>query len=446
MNADQILGYGNSEVIKMWERAILHADINHCYAQIEEMRDALLAQIPMAVGGHEEFRHGIILAKNDLAKKYRIKTGESLREAYKKCPHLKIIHPDYDLYLAISEQVKEIYRRYSDKVESFGLDEAWIDVTHSQTLFGNPIEIARKIRMEVYHELGLTISIGISFNKVFAKMASDMDKHHGITVITSENYRERLWGLPIEAMFYVGQATAIKLRARGIGTIGQLANTPRIYLKSFLGKPGEWIWEFANGFDESEVAESEQLPMIKSVGNSITAIHDLETAEELKMVFRVLSESVAARLRQLDKKGSVVSIYLRTNGFDRCSRQIKSDYLIDTSDAIMECVERLLKAYLPLKGDGTFGTAYRSIGLAVSKLQKDAHKIQLSLFENENRTMHNRDLEVAIEKIREKYGSDKIKRCIMMKDKELTGFDPKKDHVIHPMGFFGYSDRSPKSG
>ena len=430
----------------MWNRAILHADINHCYAQIEEVRNSKLAKVPMAVGGHEEARHGIILAKNDLAKKYRIKTGESLREAYKKCPHLTIIHPDYELYLSISEQVKDIYRRYSDKVEAFGLDEAWIDVTHSQTLFGDPIKIAQKIRVEVYRELGLTISMGISFNKVFAKIASDMDKHHGVAVITSENYRERLWGLPIEAMFYVGRATAVKLRARGIGTIRQLANTPKLYLQSFLGKPGEWIWEFANGFDDSEVAKSQQLPMIKSVGNSITAIHDLETLEELKMVFRVLSESVAARLRQLDKKGSVVSIYLRTNEFDRCSRQIKSDYLIDTSDAIMECVDRLLRTHLSLKSDDTFETAYRSIGVAVSKLQKDEHKIQLSLFENENRTIHNRDLEETIEKIREKYGSDKIKRCIMMKDEKLTGFDPKNDHVIHPVGFFGYSDSSHKMG
>ncbi|WP_412890676.1 DNA polymerase IV [Beduini sp.] len=430
----------------MWDRAILHADINHCYAQIEEVRNSKLAKVPMAVGGHEESRHGIILAKNDLAKKYRIKTGEALRDAYKKCPHLTIIHPDYDLYLSISEQVKDIYRRYSDKVEAFGLDEAWIDVTHSQTLFGDPIEIARKIRMEVYRELGLTISIGISFNKVFAKIASDMDKHHGVAVITSENYQERLWCLPIEAMFYVGRATAVKLRARGIGTIRQLANTQKLYLKSFLGKPGEWIWEFANGLDDSEVAKSQQQPMIKSVGNSITAIHDLETLEELKMVFRVLSESVAARLRQLNKKGSVVSIYLRTNEFDCCSRQIKSDYLIDTSDAIMECVDHLLQAHLSLKSDGTFEEAYRSVGVVVSKLQKDEHKIQLSLFENENRTMHNRDLEETIEKIREKYGSDKIKRCIMIKDEKLTGFDPRNDHVIHPVGFFGYSDSSHKTG
>lgn len=180
------------------ERVILHCDINHCYAQIEEMKYPELRLIPMAVGGHEEERHGIILAKNDLAKPFHIKTGESLREAYAKCPHLTIVAPNYEEYIYYTEMVKRIYRDYSDKVESYGLDEAWIDVSDSVQLFGSGYAIAKEIQQRVYEEVGLSISIGVSFNKIFAKVGSDMEKYMGLVEITRENYKERVWCLPVD--------------------------------------------------------------------------------------------------------------------------------------------------------------------------------------------------------------------------------------------------------
>ena len=190
------------------ERVILHSDINHCYAQIEEMKFPQLRYVCMAVGGSERSRHGIILAKNDKAKECGVKTGESLREAFVKCPQLRIIPPNYEEYVYYSEKVKEIYQAYSDKVESFGLDEAWIDVSESTKLFGSGYEIATEIQKRVKDELGLSVSIGISYNKVFAKMGSDMKNNMGLVEITRTNFRDMLWPLPIEHLFYVGKATA----------------------------------------------------------------------------------------------------------------------------------------------------------------------------------------------------------------------------------------------
>ena len=224
------------------ERVIVHSDINHCYAQIEEMLHPELRQVPMAVGGHEEMRHGIILAKNDLAKAFGVKTASTLREAKKACPQLVIIHPHYDDYLYYTSEVKNIYREYTDRVESFGLDEAWIDLTHSSQVFGDGISVARKIQKRVREELGLEVSMGVSYNKIFAKMGSDLKKKMGFSIITQDNYQDVLWPLPIEDLFYVGYRTAPKLKARGMSTIGDLAKKEPAYLRSFLGKMGEVLW------------------------------------------------------------------------------------------------------------------------------------------------------------------------------------------------------------
>ena len=198
------------------KRTIVHADLNHCYAQIEEMKFPALRDVPMAVGGHEESRHGIILAKNDKAKAYGIKTAETLRDAYKKCPELLIIHPNYGDYMYYTEKVKDIYREYSDRVESFGLDEAWIDLTHTVSLFGDPIKTAKIMQERVYSELGLSVSMGISFNKVFAKLGSDLDKRKGFTVISEDNYLEMTEDLSVDSLIFIGGATTKKLAELGI--------------------------------------------------------------------------------------------------------------------------------------------------------------------------------------------------------------------------------------
>ena len=342
------------------DRFICHIDLNHCYAQIEEMKCPELRDVPMAVGGHEESRHGIILAKNDLAKKYKIKTGESLREAYKKCPELVIIHPDYDDYMYYTEMVKDIYRKYTDRVESFGLDEAWIDLTDSYALFADSAEtLARQIQQEVYETVGLTTSIGFSYNKIFAKLGSDMDKHMGFTIITPENYKDLVWPLPVEDLFYVGRATQRKLNELGIFTIGQLADIPfqQVHKRlKCLGKMGNMIWCFANGYDVDPVALSSACRDVKSVGNSITAIHDLHDTLETKLVLIVLAESVASRLRDLGMKGNVISLYVRDTELHTRSCQRKIDRAACLSSEILDVVMQLLKENvlfeMPLRGVG----------------------------------------------------------------------------------------------
>ncbi|MBR2812488.1 MAG: DNA polymerase IV, partial [Solobacterium sp.] len=281
----------------MKEKIVMHADIDHCYAQIEEMKFPALRDVPMAVGGHEEKRHGIILAKNDLAKKAGVKTGESLREAYDKCPQLLIIPPSYDDYTYYTSLVKDIYREYSDRVESFGLDEAWIDLTDSGRLIGDEMSAAEKIQQRVLREIGLTVSIGVSYNKVFAKFGSDLRKPFGITHITRQNYRQLVWPRPVQDLLYVGPATNRKLHSRGILTVGELACYPVSYLKEAMGAAGVMIHAFANGEDPSEVAGSAEAPPVKSVGNAMTLIHDVVSAEEIRPVCFVLAESVASRLR-----------------------------------------------------------------------------------------------------------------------------------------------------
>ena len=294
-----------------WPRYIVHADLNHCYAQIEEMFDPSLRRIPMAVGGDEEKRHGIILAKNDMARSYGIKTAETLRDALGKCPNLHIVPPNYKRYAYYTERVKDIYRRYTDKVESFGLDEAWLDLTASTKLFGEPIELAHKIQAEVYRELGLVVSMGISFNKVFAKLGSDMDKHGGFIIISPDDYKEKIYDKEVSDLLYVGRATKDKLERHGIYTIGDIARQDPQYLRKMLGKVGVMLWRFASGYDDSEVKDVAYSRDVKSVSNGITAVRDLKTIDDVRMIMWVLAEAVASRLKDMNKVGMVVSIAMR---------------------------------------------------------------------------------------------------------------------------------------
>jgi DNA polymerase-4 len=415
----------------MKDRVILHCDINHCYAQIEEMRYPELKKVPMAVGGHEESRHGIILAKNLLAKKFQIKTGETLRDAVRKCPNLVIVHPHYDEYLYYTEKVKDIYREYTDKVESYGLDEAWVDLTDSISLYGGDgEEIARTIQRRVLEEIGLTISIGVSYNKIFAKLGSDLIKPSGLVVITRENFKEKIWSLPVEDLFYVGRATKNKLELMSINTIEQLATLDIDVLKERFGKMGEVLWYFANGLDVSEVALTSFEREIKSVGNSITTVRDVKSYQDAKLVFYVLAESVASRLRDSGFKGSVISIGLRNTKLEWFTRQRKIGTPTNISNEIMETVLELLKE------NYDFSVPLRSIGVAVSMLTPESYPTQLNLFVDEKTRDAQRKLDVTVDKIRSRFGFKSIKRCCTLIDEELTDFNPKGDHTIHPLGYF----------
>ena len=414
----------------MRERTILHCDIDYCYAQIEEMKFPELKNIPMAVGGSEEKRHGIILAKNPKAKVYGVKTAEPLREALAKCPKLLIIHPSYDEYLYYTEKVKEIFRYYSDKVESFGIDEAWVDVTESVSLFGSGVEIAREIKRRVKEEIGLTVSMGVSFNKVFAKLGSDLNKPDGLSIITRDNFKEVVWPLPVEDLFYVGPATKKKLYAEEIKTIGQLANMNIGLVKKRLGKMGELVYHFANGVDISEVAFNGYQRLPKSVGNGVTTPKDICDYHDAEIVFLVLVESIAARLKELNMMGNVISIVLRDKDLNSFSRQIKLSEKTNISKDIMQAVRFLLRENYDFK------IPLRSLSVCVSELSIDYGVRQLNLLIDEEQQEKNRNLDIVMAQIRSKYGFYKIKRCQMLMDEELSFFNPQEDHIIHPVGYF----------
>lgn len=410
-------------------RKIFHIDINHCYAQIEEMRCPELKNVPMAVGGHEEKRHGIILAKNDIAKKLGIQTGESLREAKEKCPDLLIIPPDYGAYIYYTNEVKKIYYEYSDHVESFGLDEAWIDYTDSEHLFGDPVQCAASIQKRVLQEIGLTVSVGVSWNKVFAKLGSDMKKPYGLTVITKENYKDTVWPLPVSDLMYVGPATNRKLHERGILTIGDLAQYPVVYLKKAMGAAGEMIHAFANGNDPSTVSKTAYQAPVKSIGNAITMVHDVSSLEEIRPVYYVLCEAVASRLREAGLEGDTISINLRNADLNWYVMQHKTAQKTNVSNEIMKAAEDMLSMY-------DFASPLRAVGITVSSLSKDNGMRQISLFQDETKHEKDRCMDQAMDDIRDHYGFYAVRRACTLKDRSLTEFNVKEDHTVHPTGYF----------
>lgn len=411
------------------KRVIVHSDINHCYAQIEEMLHPELRFVPMAVGGSEKKRHGIILAKNDLARDFHIRTGESLRDARRKCPQLVIVQPDYDAYTYYTEKIKDIYRKYTDRVESFGLDEAWIDLSASQKLFGDGIELARQIQDEVFATYGISVSMGVSFNKVFAKLASDLLKHRGFVLITPDDYQETLWPLPVEDLLLVGSRTKKKLNSMRIFTIRDLACAPRTLLQKQFGVMGSLLWSYANGLDDSEVRPTGYERPVKSIGNSKTVVRDICSFAQLREVFRVLSESIAARLRAQNLKGRTVSIWLRTTELkgSGCQTRLKqyTDLARDILEAAMQLAARLW----------TDDTALRSVGIQVSMLSKHECYDQLDLFTPPQDRSRERKTEQVLYEIRQRYGYESCRMASSRVDPAITDFDPLGLlHQVHPVG------------
>ena len=293
------------------ERVILHSDLNNFYASVECLHRPEIRTKPVAVCGDPAARHGIVLAKNYLAKATGIQTGEVIWQARQKCPGLIVLPPNYPLYLRFGRLAREIYAGYTDQVEPFGLDEAWLDVEGSGHIFGDGTRIADEIRERIKSEMGITASVGVSYNKIFAKLGSDLKKPDATTVITRDNFKQVVWPLPASDLLYVGRATQRKLARYGISTIGDIAGTDQEFLHSRLGKCGEVLWSFANGDDNSPVVRMGEESLIKSVGNSITTPRDLETDEDVQMIFYVLSESVAARLREHGFKCRTAHIHIR---------------------------------------------------------------------------------------------------------------------------------------
>lgn len=415
-------------------RKILHVDCNNFYASVECLYHPEIRKYPVAVAGDPENRHGIILAKNMIAKKMGVTTGEAIWEAKQKAPGLVLVPPDYRKYLRFSRMAREIYSEYSDQVEAFGLDENWIDLTDSlQYLHSDPVSIANSIRERVKRELGITVSVGVSFNKIFAKLGSDLKKPDATTVIPYETFRDIVWPLPVSDLLYVGPATTRKLQLVAVNTIGDLARYDRELIRWKLGKYGEILHDFANGLDTAPVRRIGESEQVKSVGNGITCHRDLETDQDVLLVFQVLADSVAARLRELGMKAKVVQIFLRDNALASCTRQKQMEMPVCTSVPLVDAAMDLFHSYWrwqrPLRGLGL-----SAINLVVGS-GKDT--FQLSLFDDDvERMLSLEKLEKTVDWIRFRYGHNAVLRASSLLDKKLTGFSPKEDHTIHPYSYF----------
>ena len=387
------------------DRTILHCDCNGFYASVECVLNPLLKNVPMAVGGSEENRHGIILAKNELAKKYNIQTAETIHSARRKCPDLIVVAPHHDLYREYSRRVNAIYEQYTDLVEPFGIDESWLDVTGSRRLFGDGKTIADELRMRIKEEVGLTISVGVSFNKVFAKLGSDYKKPDATTVINRIDVPRIVYPLSVSALLYVGKTTQKTLSALGVKTIGELAACDEQLLASRLGKAGTMLSMYARGLDDSPVKSFYEKEPVQSVGNGITFSHDLVGEEEIRRGVMGLCEKVAQRMRASGVKCTTVQVQIKNPQFKVISRQKKLDRATYVSREIFEAAMDIIHSAWNMNSPVRMITI---TGASLINENDDIH--QITLFEEEDKTHEKREnLEKTMDQLREKFGSKKIK-------------------------------------
>ena len=336
------------------ERVILHCDQNCFFASVELLSHPDLRDVPMAVCGDPASRHGIILAKNEPAKRFGIQTAETVWQARRKCPSLVLLPPHHKLYREYSVRVNELYGQYTDLVEPFGIDESWLDITGSMHLFGgDPVAIADELRRRVREELGLSISVGVSFNKIFAKLGSDYKKPDATTLISPENWQEIVWPLPVGAMLFVGRSAQRTLAQYGVETIGQLAACRPEMIEKLLGKLGRQMHEYANGLDRSPVRPQAEREPVKSVGNGTTFPHDLTRWEEVRAGLAALSDSVAMRLRRQGLYCSGVQVTIKDSSFCSISRQKRLEsptrLMKDIQRAAMELTRSAWRAPTPIR-------------------------------------------------------------------------------------------------
>lgn len=412
------------------DRVILHSDCNCFYASVEMLHRPELRNVPMAVGGDPEARHGIVLTANYIAKKRGVRTGMALWQARQACPGICFVRPRMGLYLRFSRMAQEIYDDYTDRIEPFGIDESWLDVTGSAGIKGDGLKIAQEISSRIKTELGITVSIGISFNKIFAKLGSDYKKPDAITTMGRDEYRTKAWQLPASDLLYVGRSTNRTLYRMGILTIGDIARTEPEILQGSLGKMGLLLWLFANGKDDSTVKVKGESASVKSVGNSMTTPRDLETNEEVKIIMYVLSESVAARLRENGFRCRTIEISVRDNGLYSFTRQIKLRNVTNITTEIAETGYRLfLKNY-------NWEHPIRSVGIRGADLVTDIYCEQMDLFCDYRYRDKQMKADQTVDDIRRRFGFYSVKRGLMVKDEGLSGVNAKEDHTVHPKGYF----------
>lgn len=415
----------------MSNRVILHSDINSCYASIEHLHHPELSGKPLAVGGDPEKRHGIVLTADYMAKKRGVKTGMALWQAKQVCPEITFISPRMDLYLRFSRMAHEICGEYMNLQEPYGIDESWLDVTNSCSLKGDGYQIAQEISNRMKKELGITVSVGVSFNKIFAKLGSDYKKPDAITTMYESEFRMKAWELPVSDLLYVGRSTNKKLESLGIRTIGGLAQMDEKILQSRLGKMGAVLWAFANGYDDSPVKRENTSAPIKSIGNSTTTPKELETDEDVKIMLYILSESVAARLRENGFRCRTVEISIRDNELYSFTRQCKLDNASNITGEIASMAYRLFKA------NYRWDKPIRSVGVRGADLVNDNYMEQLDLFCDFQMREKQMKMDVAVDDIRRRFGFYSIQRGLMYRDRALSAVNAKEDHTVHPHGYFG---------
>lgn len=401
------------------KRVILHSDLNNFFASVEIALNPALAGKPLIVCGDPKERHGIVLAKNEEAKRFGIKTAETVYSALKKCPDLQMVGSHFHEYKKYSKKVVEIYGRYTDCIEECSIDECALDMTASTFLFGSGRELAEKIRADVKRELGLTVSVGVSFNKVFAKLASEMKKPDAVTEISEENYREIVWRLPVTDLLFVGKSTAATLQKIGVHTIGDLALSDESLVSRFLGKRGRQLRVYARGEDNEPVKSEKKKEDLKSIGNSMTLPKDITAREDVKRWFFALSESVAARLRAAGVgRANTVHIVVRNERLEDTTCQMKVLPTVLCGDIAKAAFDLYCKHF-------SMGTRVRMLGVTVSGFDYQVEQMSLDSFLDGERADYDKKerAESAVAKLREKYGYATLQRGLILEDEKLNGLD-----------------------
>ncbi len=401
------------------ERSILHCDMNNFYASVERLFDPALQGVPVAVCGDEELRHGIVLAKSEEAKRCGVKTGDAVWEAKQKCPGIHIVPPHFDRYVTYSRYAREIYLEYTDLVESFGLDECWLDVTASRLAFGDGVKIATELRNRIRTELGLTISIGISFNKIFAKLGSDLKKPDAQTHIPRESFREKIFDLPVESILGVGPKAAFVLHRFGFHTLGALAEADDYFLRLQFGKMGAVLKSYARGEDTSPVLPHDYEPPMKSIGHGTTVAKDLESAEEVWTLILALSQEIGEKLRFHKKRAQGIALVCKDQNF--FTKTLQKRLLLPTDCTMTLATE----AFSLFRERYVFTTPLRSVTVrAIDLIREEAQQLSLLTAREDVRSER---LDRVTDTIRGKFGKDALTPARLLKTEplpDLHGYVP----------------------
>lgn len=391
-------------------RNILHCDINNFYASVECMLSPELKQYPVAVCGSVEERHGIVLAKNYKAKAFKVATGDAVWQAKQKCPDLVVVPPHYEEYLKYSKLAKAIYCDYTNQVEPYGMDKCWLDISGTKKLFGNPVDVANEIRERIKFELGLTISVGVSFNKIFAKLGSDYKKPDAVTVFEKETFREKIWSLPASDLLGVGRATTRVLNNYCIRTIGDLANSDYDFIKRILGKNGVSLWLYANGRDNSTVKDIKFVSPVKSIGHGITTVVDLSNEEEVWRVFLELTQGNGHKLRVHQKVAKAVAIYVRDNTLFSKQWQTQMQMVTQLPLVLAQYAFQLFKKRYDWRNP------IRSVTIQAINLFPQDMPQQIDLFCDYERAEKQEKLDGCVEKLCQRFGKRCIRNAVLLQE------------------------------